>query len=220
MSTMSESLPQSGDRAGVARAPLLARRPDIRSAEQQLLSAEANVEVARKAFLPTIQLTGQAGYQSAALATLLRPESFIYSVAAGLTQPIFEGGRLRGQLALTQAQRQQLLDNYRRSIVIALTDVETALVAAREAERREKAQTAAVVAARKAFELSEARLREGTVDLTTILTVQNTLFQAEDILIQARLARLQAAVSLFQALGGDWDESVVSIADAHAVGPL
>jgi NodT family efflux transporter outer membrane factor (OMF) lipoprotein len=186
---------------------LLVRRPDIRSAEEQLLSADANVDVARKAFLPVIQLTGLAGYESALLATLLRPESFIYTIAAGVTQPIFEGGKLRGQLALSQAQRQQLLENYRKSIVSALSDVQNALVAMRENAARESAERLAVTAARRAFVLSEERLRQGTIDLTTLLTVQNTLFQAEDALIQVRLARLQAAAGLFQALGGDWEES-------------
>lgn len=194
-------------------ATLLVRRPDIRNAERQLAAAEANVEVARKAFLPTIQLTGQAGYQSAALNTLLRPESFIFTVASGITQPIFDGGRLRGQLNLSEAQRQQLLETYRRAIVTALSDVETALVAVRETQRREAAQRMAVIAARRAFALSEERLRAGTVDLTTLLTTQNTLFQAEDTLLQARLARLQAAASLFQALGGDWDETLISVGD-------
>ena len=185
---------------------LLFRRPDIRSVEQQMASADANVDVARKAFLPTIQLTGQAGFQSALLSTLLRPQSFIYAMAAGITQPIFEGGKLRGQLALSEAQRQQFLESYRKSIVSALTDVENALIAIRENAARETAQRVAVVAARRAFTLSEERLREGTIDLTTLLNTQNTLFQAEDTLIQIRLARLQAVASLFQALGGDWDE--------------
>ena len=185
---------------------LLFRRPDICSAEQQLQSADANVDVARKAFLPTIQLTGQAGFQSALLSTLLRPESFIYTMAAGVTQPIFEGGRLRGQLALSEAQRQELLEVYRKAIVSALTDVENALIAIRENASRESAQRLGVQAARRAFDLSEERLRQGTIDLTTLLNVQGTLFQAEDTLIQIRLARLQAIAGLFQALGGDWEE--------------
>ncbi|HJZ30403.1 MAG TPA: efflux transporter outer membrane subunit [Hyphomicrobiaceae bacterium] len=189
---------------------LLVRRPDIRSAEQNLAAADANVAVARKAFLPSIQLTGQAGFQSSVLSALLRPESFIYAVAAGVTQPIFEGGRLRGQLALNEAQRQQLLESYRKSIVSALTDVENALVAVRENAARETAQRVAVLAARRALDLSEERLRQGTIDLTTLLNTQNTLFQAEDTLIQIRLARLQAAASLYQALGGDWEEPVAA----------
>jgi NodT family efflux transporter outer membrane factor (OMF) lipoprotein len=188
-------------------ATLLLRRPDIRSAEEQLLAADANVDVARKAFLPTIALTGQAGFQSALLATLLRPESGIYTLAAGVTQPIFDGDRLRGQLALSVADRQQMLEAYRKSIVQALSDVETALIAMRENAARERAQRLAVTAARRAFALSELKLREGTIDLQTLLNTQITLFQAEDTLIQVRLARLQAAAALYQALGGDWEEA-------------
>lgn len=197
---------------------LLTRRPDIRESEQQLAAADANVEAARAAFFPTIQLTGQLGYQSALLSTLVRPESLVFSAAGSLTQPIFDGGRLRGQLALTEAQRQQLLETYRRSILSALVDVENALIAIRETTARETAQRRAVDLARQAFMLGEARLREGTIDLTTLLTTQNALFQAEDSLIQVRLARLQALVSLFQALGGDWgDEAQRAAAPA---GPM
>ena len=188
---------------------LLARRPDIRNAEDLMLAANLNVEVARKSFLPSIALTGDVGYQSAALKTLLRPESAIFDIAAGLTQPILDGGRLSGQLALTVGQRQQLLEQYRKSILQAFADVENALIAIRESAAQERAQQAAVDAARRAFELSEDRLRQGTIDLTTLLTVQTTLFQAEDTLIQVRLARLQALASLYQALGGDWEEPAV-----------
>jgi NodT family efflux transporter outer membrane factor (OMF) lipoprotein len=186
---------------------LLLRRPDIRGAEQQMLSADANVDVARKAFLPTIALTGQAGFESALLATLLRPQSGIYSIAAGMTQPIFDGDKLRGQLALSVAERQQMLEAYRKSIVLALSDVETALTAIRENRRREAAQRIGVAEARRAFDLSELKFREGTIDLQTLLNVQITLFQATDTLIQVRLARLQAAAALYQAIGGDWEES-------------
>jgi NodT family efflux transporter outer membrane factor (OMF) lipoprotein len=185
---------------------LLLRRPDIRSAEEQLLSADANVDVARKAFLPTVALTGQAGFQSALLSTLLRPESSIYAIAAGVTQPIFDGDKLRGQLALSVAERQQMLETYRKSIVQALSDVETALIAIRENRLRENAQRIGVVEARRAFNLSELKLREGTIDMQTLLNTQITLFQAEDTLIQIQLARLQAAAALYQALGGDWEE--------------
>ena len=151
-------------------------------------------------------MTGQAGLQSALLATLFRPESIIYTYAAGLTQPIFEGGKLRGQLHFSEAQRRQFLETYRKTIITALTDVEIALIAIREGAAREAAQDRAVVAARAAFIMAETRLNQGTIDISTLLTAQNTLFQAEDLLIQARLARLQAVVSLFQALGGDWEE--------------
>ena len=187
-------------------ATLLTRRPDIRRSEALLASAEADVSAARKALLPTIALTGQGGFQSAALSTLMRPESALWSVAAGLTQPIFEGGRLRAQIDLSDAQRLELLESYRKTIITALTDVENALNAIRESERREAALRIAIDKANTAFRLSEERLRQGTIDLVTLLSTQQSLFQAQDALIQARLTRLQAAASLFQALGGDWLE--------------
>ena len=192
--------------AGGLPSSLLVRRPDVRAAEEQMLADDANVDVARKAFLPTITLTGSAGYQSAELVNLIRPQSIVWSIAQGLTQPIFEGGKLRGQLRLSEAQRQQLLETYRKSILSALTDVENALISIREDARREQAQRLAVNASKQAFDLSEQRLGAGTIDLTTLLTVQNALFAAQDSLIQIRLARLQAVVSLFQAIGGDWDD--------------
>jgi NodT family efflux transporter outer membrane factor (OMF) lipoprotein len=183
---------------------LLARRPDLRNAEAQLAAADADVSAARKAFLPSVQLTGQGGLQSAALNTLLRPESAIWSLAAGLTQPIFEGGRLTGQVDAASGQRRELLELYRRAVVSALVDVENALVAIRETAAREAAQAVAVEKAREAFRFAEQRLNEGTIDLQTLLNTQATLFQTQDNLVQDRLARLQATLSLFQALGGDF----------------
>lgn len=188
-------------------AMLLVRRPDIRNAEALLASAEANVDVARKALLPQIQLTGSGGFQSAALNTLLRPESAVFSLAAGLTQPIFDGGRLQTQVLLSDARRRELLETYRGAILAALTDVENALTAIRENERREAALRVSLAKARAAFMLSEERLRAGAIDLVTLLNTQQSLFQVQDALAQNRLARLQAAVSLYQALGGDWDVS-------------
>lgn len=192
-----------GIKAGLP-SQLLLRRPDIRQAESQLEAAQANLSAARKALLPQISLSGQAGYRSAALANLLRPESALWSLAAGLTQPIFDGGRLAAQADLAEAQKQELLENYRKSIVSALVDVENALVAVRESSAREAALGVVVARSREAFKLSEERLRAGTIDLTTLLNTQQTLFNAQDNLVQARLQRLNAAVSLFQALGGDF----------------
>ena len=189
--------------AGV-RGPVLSL--GVRQAEQMMAAADANVTAARAAFLPTIQLTGQYGYQSALLSTLLRPELMIFSIAANVTQPIFDGGRLRGELQLNEAQRLQMLETYRKALLSGLIDVENALIAIRENTAREIAQRRAVTFARQAFTLGEQRLNQGTIDITTLLTTQVALFQAEDALIQARLARFQAVVSLYQALGGDWED--------------
>ncbi len=183
---------------------LLTQRPDIREAEAKLAAANANVESARAAFFPSIQLTGEFGYQSAVLKTLFNPQSAFYSVAGSLTQPIFDGWRLKGQYDLQRGLQEELLQTYRKTVISAFADVDNALIALQESATRESLQRDVVSAARRAFELSERRLREGTVDVTTVLTTQQTLFQAEDVLAQVRLARLQAIVSLFQALGGGW----------------
>lgn len=185
---------------------LLVRRPDIRQAEENMASSEANVEAARKAFLPTFSLTGDIGLQSALISAFYLPQSVVWSMAGSATLTIFDGGKLRGQLKLNEADREELLQTYRKTVIQALTDVENALINIREGEARERAQKVAVNTARRAFDLSEERLRQGTIDITTLLNAQNTLFTAQDSLVQARLARLQAAVSLFQALGGDWDD--------------
>jgi outer membrane protein, multidrug efflux system len=183
---------------------LLVQRPDIRSAEAQLEAANANVHAARAAMFPSIQLTGSGGYTSEALRLLLRPESAFFNLAAGLTQPIFDGLRLQGQLDLSKGRQDELLQIYRGAVVNAFGDVERALVAVRLTAERESLQRNVVTSSRRAFEISETRLREGAVDLITVLNTQQSLFQAQDALAQARLARLQAVVSLFQALGGGW----------------
>ena len=183
---------------------LLAQRPDIREAEANLASANANVVVARAQFLPSITLTAEGGYESAVLKTLLRPESALFTLAAGLTQPIFQGGRLLGNLDLQQGHQDELLNAYRKAVVSGFSDVETALSNIRLSAERERLQRAVVTSSRQAFDVSEQRFREGTLDLVTVLQTQQTLFTAEDALVQARLAYFQAVLSLYQALGGGW----------------
>ena len=192
---------------------LLARRPDIREAEAQLAAANANVSNARAQFLPSITLTGEGGYQSAILKTLLRPESAFYTLTAGLTQPIFEGGRLLGNLDQQTGRQDELLQDYRKSVISGFSDVETALTNIRETALRERLQRAVVASSRQAFDISEQRLREGTIDLVTVLQTQQTLYSAQDTLVLARLAHIQAIVSLYQALGGGWSPKPL---DYHA----
>src|SRR6476659_5313443 len=194
---------------------LLTQRPDIREAEANLAAANANVENARAQFLPSIVLTGEGGYQSAFLKLLLRPESVIYTAAAGLTQPIFHGGQLLGNLDLQKGRQDELLQIYRKAVISGFADVENALDAIRQTAQRERLQREVVASSRRAFDISEQRLREGTVDLVTVLQTQQTLFQADDALVQARLAHVQAIVSLYQALGGGWLPKPVEAADAR-----
>jgi multidrug efflux system outer membrane protein len=194
---------------------LLTQRPDIREAEANLASANANVENARAQFLPSIKLTGEGGYESAVLKLLLRPESVIYTAAASLTQPIFHGGELLGNLDLQKGKQDELLQTYRKAVISGFADVENALDGIRRTAERERLQREVVTSSRRAFDISEQRLREGTVDLVTVLQTQQTLFQAEDALVQARLAHVQAIVSLSQALGGGWLPKPVEAANAR-----
>ena len=183
---------------------LINQRPDIRQAEAQLVSANHSVESARAAFFPTIQLTGQTGLQSVALASLFGPSGWFYAMSAALTQPIFDGGTLLGQLEVQRSNQVAAIQTYRKAVISAFSDVEQALIALHQQTLRERLQSDAVRSSKDAFNISVTRLREGTLDLVTLLNTQETLFTAEDLLVQARLARLLAAVSLFQALGGGW----------------
>jgi NodT family efflux transporter outer membrane factor (OMF) lipoprotein len=185
-------------------AELLIRRPDVRSAEANLAGANANVVAARAAFLPSINLSAQGGVQAAVLKSLLRPEATVWQIAADLAQPIFDGGQLQGQLDLQKGRQEELLQIYRKAIIQAFADVDSALVGVRQLAIRERLQNEVVASSQRAFNIAEQRLNEGTVDIISVLTTQQTLFQAQDTLIVVRLARLQAVVGLFQALGGGW----------------
>jgi NodT family efflux transporter outer membrane factor (OMF) lipoprotein len=194
---------------------LLAQRPDIREAEANLAAANANVENARAQMLPSITLTGEGGYQSAVLRTLLRPESAFYTLTAGLTQPIFDGLKLQGNLDLQKGKQDELLQNYRKAVISAFSDVETALDGIRQTALRERLQGDVVTSSQRAFDISEQRLNQGTIDLVTVLQTQQALYTAQLARVQARLAHVQAIVSLYQALGGGWLPKPLETTDAR-----
>ncbi len=183
---------------------LLARRPDVLSAEASLAAANANVVVARAALYPQITLTASGGFSSTQLTNLVRPEAMVFSLVAGLVQPVFHGGALRAQVALSQAQAEELLATYRGAILTALVDTENALVALRQTTQQEQLQREAVAAAQRAYDIAQEQLTVGTIDAVTLLITQQSLFTARNALTQARLARLQAGIGLFRALGGGW----------------
>ena len=184
---------------------LLTQRPDIRRQEAQLAAATANVGSARAQFFPSIQLTGSGGYQSSSLVSLFQPHAAFFNLVGGITQPIFDGGAILGNFELTKAKQDELLQTYRKTVVSAFTDVDNALVAIRQTTDKLRLQREVVASSRRAFGLAEQQLKAGTADIVTVLNTQSTLFQAEDGLWQAQLARLLAIVSLYQALGGGWE---------------
>ena len=186
---------------------LVERRPDIAFAEQQLVAANADIRAARAAFFPSLSLTASGGWQSIALSTLTGPGAAFASVAGGLTQPIFNNGLLSGQLEQAKGRQQELVADYRKAVVQALTDVETALAALRYATEQEALERDAVDAARRAATISRAQMLAGTIDITTLLQTETTLYNAEDALTQIRLARVLNLVSLYKALGGGWQQT-------------
>jgi multidrug efflux system outer membrane protein len=185
---------------------LLERRPDILQAEQNLVAANAQIGVARAAYFPQIALTGSAGYQSPALTNLFTGPAGIWNLAGSFSQPIFQGGRLKSNVRLAEAQREQLLLTYQQTIQGAFRDVSNALVAYRKNREFRIQQEHLVEAAGDASHLSEVRFKVGTTDYLEVLTNNTNYFSAELNLAQAQGNELTALVQLYQALGGGWQQ--------------
>jgi multidrug efflux system outer membrane protein len=186
---------------------LLRRRPDVAEAEANLAAAHANVDAARAAFFPQIGLSASGGYASNAVSSLIRNSNLAWSIGSSLLQTIFDGGTLEGNLHVSKAQQIQLVATYRKTVLSAFSDVETSLGQVSALTKQEKLETDAANAAAEAFKISEIQYREGVTDLLTVLTAQQTLFTAQDQLVQIKLARLQADVNLYRSLGGGWSEA-------------
>ncbi len=183
---------------------LLVRRPDVQTAETQLIAANADMTAAKAALFPDVKLTAEVGFESLALTTLLHGSNLLYAMATSVTQPIFHSAALRGEIEAKQGRYEELVQNYRKAVLSAFTDVENALIAARKTAEEEEAQKRVVATAQRAFDISKAQFNAGLVDLTTLLNTQKTLFAAEDTLVQAKLGHIQAVVGLFKSLGGGW----------------
>jgi multidrug efflux system outer membrane protein len=182
---------------------LLTRRPDLASAEAQLAASDANVEVARKALLPSLSLSASGSLGTSALISLADPTRSV-SLGISLAQSIFDGGRQRLQIRSTESQRVVLIENYGKAIRTALKEVDDGLGNAARSERQEALQREVVAQARRSLQLAELRYREGSGDLLSVLDAQRTLFSALDALATQSLSRLTAALDLYKALGGDW----------------
>jgi outer membrane protein, multidrug efflux system len=184
---------------------LLERRPDVREAEANLIASNAQIGVARAAYFPQISLTGTAGYESPALTNLFTGPAGIWNLAASLTQPIFEGGRLKNNVRLTQAQRDQMVLTYQQTIQGAFRDVSNALAAYRKDQEFTAQQQHLFESAQDAAHLSEVRFKAGTTDYLEVLTNETNSLTAELGLAQAQGNELIALVQLYEALGGGWN---------------
>jgi outer membrane protein, multidrug efflux system len=185
---------------------LLERRPDVREAEANLVAANAQIGVARAAYFPQISLTGAAGYQSPALTSLFTGPAGIWNLAASVTQPIFQGGRLKSNVRLTEAQREQMRLSYEQTIQGAFRDVSNGLIAYRKNREFRIQQGHLLDSAQDAARLSDVRFKAGTSDYLEVLTNQTNSFTAELGLAQAQANELIALVQLYQALGGGWQQ--------------
>lgn len=185
---------------------LLERRPDVLQAEQNLVAANAQIGVARSQYFPQISLTGSGGYESPALTNLFTGPAGLWSLAGSVTQPIFQGGRLKNNVRLAQAQRDQLVLTYQETIQGAFRDVSNALVAYRKDREFRLQQEHLAASAQDAAHLSEVRFKVGTTDYLEVLTNNTNYFTAELNLAQAQGNELIALVQLYQALGGGWQQ--------------
>ena len=175
---------------------LLGRRPDLLQAEADLRAAQANVQIARAAMLPSVDL-------GAGVTTLLTSMSDpTASLSASLAQTVFSGGALEAQLDSAKARREALLSNYEQAILSALRDVDVALSAINTSAQREEQLQIALVASRRALDSAELRYRVGTDDLTSLLSAQQNYYSATQSALEARRDRLAAAIDLYVAVGG------------------
>ena len=185
---------------------LLERRPDVREAEQNLIAANAQIGVARAAYFPQLSLTGTAGFESPALTNLFTGPAGIWNLAASVTQPIFEGGRLKSNVRLAEAQHEQLLLTYQQTIQGAFRDVSNGLIAYRKDREFRIQEEHLLQSAQDAARLSEVRFKAGTTDYLEVLTNETNSFSAELGLAQAQGNELVSLVQLYQALGGAWQQ--------------
>jgi outer membrane protein, multidrug efflux system len=183
---------------------LIERRPDIRAAEQGLISANALIGVAKAAYFPRITLTGGLGFQSTQLSSLFTRPSGVWSFIPELTQPIFTAGRIKSNVRFTQAQREVFLINYEKTIQNAFREVSDSLIAYRKVREVRTQRALLVETLQDRTRLAYLRYNGGVSNLLEALDADRNQFDAERSLAQARRDELLTVVQLYKALGGGW----------------
>lgn len=185
---------------------LIEGRPDIRQAEEDLISANARIGVAKAAIFPTLSLTGSLGSESAALANLFTSAAGTWSLGLAATLPIFDAGRNSARIDQASARQKQSLVSYQKTVQTAFKEVNDALVGLRENGAGEEAQAQRVKAAEKTLELSQLRYEAGYSPFLEVLDAQRSANDALLSYVATRQSRLNSAVDLFKALGGGWQD--------------
>ncbi|WP_416772928.1 efflux transporter outer membrane subunit [Pseudomonas sp. RHF3.3-3] len=187
---------------------LARRRPDIRRAEADLHAATAAIGMARADFYPRISLSGNLGFQALQLSDLGSWGSHTLAVGPSLSVPLFEGGRLQGQLQLRESRQQEAALRYRQTVLDAWHEVDDALSAYQAGQRRRDSLHQAVEQSRLALASARQQYEQGTVDFLNVLTVQGALLANEDALVDSTAAVSLALVGLYGALGGGWEQAL------------
>ena len=193
--------------AGVASSVLL-KRPDIQEAEHNLLSANANIGVARANFFPTISLTASAGVGSDSLSSLFSHGMSVWSFAPSISLPLFSGGSNMAQLRYAEAEKKGLIATYEKTIQSAFKDVADALARRQTLGEQLDAQRQYVAAEQQTFDVAMKRYQAGVGDYLTALTAQRTLWSAQQTLIELQQTELDNRITLWQSLGGGASSSV------------
>ncbi|WP_174873405.1 efflux transporter outer membrane subunit [Vogesella oryzae] len=199
-----ERLAEAPSVPGDLPSDLLLRRPDIAAAEQQLIAANARIGVARAAYFPSIGLSAGIGSESYKLSQLFSGPAQMWSFAGNLAAPIFNNGAIAADVSAASARQKQALAGYEKAVQSAFADTLDALTAVRSSRETELAQRKQLEAMREALRLARLRYDNGYSSYLEVLDAERSVFQLEQSLADARLARLQAAVSLYTALGGGW----------------
>ncbi len=212
--SIERALPTIADLPAGVDSAILLRRPDVVQAEYELLAANADIGAARAALFPRVSLTGLVGFASDALRTLFTGGAFSYSVAPGVSYPIFRAGAARANVTLSEAQRDALLATYERTIQTAFQEVSDALARQGTIAEQTRADRANAAAAQDTFRLTEARYRGGIDTFLTSLDAQRSWYTAQRRLVATQLIAAGNRVTLYRTLGGD------SLLESTAAGPV
>jgi len=186
---------------------LLERRPDIAAAERRVAAANLQIGVAKSAFYPTLTFDGSGASQALAIADLFTTPTRIWSLGAQIAQTIFDGGKRRAQVRLSEADYDGAVATYKETVLTGFQQVEDALVESRRLAEEADIVDRAVAAAQQSLDIATTQYRGGLVSYLQVITAQTSLLQNQRTAIDVHTRRLVASVSLIQALGGGWDAS-------------
>jgi NodT family efflux transporter outer membrane factor (OMF) lipoprotein len=190
---------------------LLERRPDIAAIERQTNAANEQIGIAKAALYPIVTLSGTGGWETSTFTRLLSGPASFWSLGGQVAQTLFDAGKRRAQISLTQAAYEATVANYRQTVLSAFQQVEDELAALRILAQEATTQDRAVAAARQSLDISTAQYQGGIVSYLQVITSQTVALQSQRVAVDLQTRRMVASVLLIQALGGGWDTSQLPV---------